>query len=227
MMIPILPTIYLTPDAVQINTAKLMGRQSAGRGFLRGLSGAYSGHVVDGCANVLRLVHSGGAHLAVLEQEARDTGWTGPIAHHLINDPNRWPAGVMYVPAPFDTRMAWQRTRRGMASVALCGVTHTISSSGVLAQVADYVQGPFAEWDALICTSNSVLKAVHQVWDLTREQLAQRLGVPKVHPQLPMTPVYPLGCTWTISHPTLRCGPRVATSGSWPMTKWLCFLWDA
>jgi alpha-maltose-1-phosphate synthase len=184
----VIPAIYLTPDAVQVKTAKLMGRQSAGRGFMRGMAKAHAGD-----ARSLPLVHSGGAHQTVLEQEARDTGWTGPIAHHLINDPNRWPAGVLYVPAPFDTRMAWQRSRRGMASVALCGVTHTISSSGVLAQVADYVQGPFAHWDALICTSNSVLKAVHQVWDLTREQLAHRLGVPAVHPQLPMTPVIPLG----------------------------------
>lgn len=184
----VFPAIYLTPDAVQVNTAKLMGRQSAGRGFMRGLSQAFAGD-----ERPLMLVHSGGSHQAVLEQEARDTGWSGGIEHRMVNDPNRWPAGVLYVPAPFDTRMAWQRSRRGMASVALCGVTHTISSSGVLAQVADYVQGPFAQWDALICTSSSVLKAVHQVWDLTREQLAQRLGVPAVHPQLPMTPVIPLG----------------------------------
>ena len=184
----VIPNLYLSPDAVQVNTPKLMGRQSAGRGFMRGLAKAYPGD-----SRTLPLVHSGGAHQAVLEQEARDTGWSGPITHHPVNDPNRWPAGVLHVPAPFDTRMAWQRSRRGMASVALCGVTHTISSSGVLAQVADYVQGPFAQWDALICTSRSVHKAVHQVWDLTREQLAQRLGVPAVHPQLPMTPVIPLG----------------------------------
>ena len=182
-----LPAIYLTADAVQVNTPKLMGRQSAGRGFMRGLAKAYAGD-----SRTLPLVHSGGTHQAVLEQEARETGWTGPIAHHPVNDPNRWPAGVLYVPAPFDTRMAWQRSRRGMASVALCGVTHTISSSGVLAQVADYVQGPFAQWDALICTSNSVLKAVHQVWQAQAEWLGRRLGV-EVKPEGPMTPVIPLG----------------------------------
>lgn len=37
----VIPAIYLTPDAVQVNTAKLMGRQSAGRCFMRGMPKAY------------------------------------------------------------------------------------------------------------------------------------------------------------------------------------------
>lgn len=184
----VFPSVFLTPDAVQVNTSKLMGRQSAGRGFMRGLAQAYAGD-----ARPLCLLHGGGAQQSLLEQEARDTGWTGAIEHRMANNPNGWSRGVLYVPAPLGTRMAWQRSRLGMASVALCGVTHTISSSAVLGQLSDCVQGPFATWDALICTSNSVLKAVHQVWALTREQLAQRLGVPVVYPQLPMTPVIPLG----------------------------------
>lgn len=184
----VFPSVFLTPDAVQVNTRKLMGRQSAGRGFMRGLAQAYAGD-----ARPLCLVHGGGAQQGVLELQARDTGWSGAIVHRMAKNPNSWERGVLYVPAPVDTHMAWQRSRHGMASQALCGVTHTISSSAVLAQVADYVQGPFTPWDALIWTSHSVLKAVHQVWDATREQLAQRLGVPAVHPQLPMTPVIPLG----------------------------------
>lgn len=183
-----LPSIFLTPDAVQTNTSKLMGRQSAGRGFMRGLAQAYAGQ-----GEALRLVHGGGAQQAVLEAEARDTGWKGVIQHCMANKPSQWAKDVLYYPAPISTRMAWQRSRLGMNSVALCGVTHTISSSGVLAQIADYVSGPFASWDALICTSHSVRKAVHQVWDLRREQLAQRLGVPNVNPALPMTPLIPLG----------------------------------
>lgn len=183
-----LPSIFLTPDAVQTNTSKLMGRQSAGRGFMRGVAHAYAD-----TAETLRLVHSGGGQQAVLETEARDTGWTGNIQHCMVSDPTQWAKDVLYYPAPISTRMAWQRSRLGMNSVALCGVTHTISSSGVLAQIADYMSGPFASWDALICTSHSVLKAVHQVWDLKREQLAQRLGVPNVNPALPMTPLIPLG----------------------------------
>lgn len=186
-MKPILPSVFLSPDAVQTQTAKLMGRQSAGRGFMRGLAAAYQGD-----ERSLILVHGGGEQQAVLEAEARDTGWTGAIEHRLRQEPATWPQGVMYYPAPINTRMGWQRHRQGPASVAFCGVTHTISSSGVLAQIADYVQGPFTVADALICTSQSVHKAVQQIWQAQHEGLGRRLGV-QVKPPMPMTPVIPLG----------------------------------
>lgn len=155
---------------------------------MRGLAHAYAGK-----QQTLHLVHGGGAQQAHLEMEARSTGWTAPITHHLENSPNSWPVGVIYYPAPFNTRMAWQRSRLGAGHMAFCGVTHTVSSSGVLAQLADYAQGPFTGADALICTSQSVLKVVQQVWHLQLEQLARRLGVSPLKPTLPMTPVIPLG----------------------------------
>ena len=131
-MKPILPSVFLSPDAVQTRTAKLMGRQSAGRGFMRGLAEAYRDD-----DRPLVLVHGGGDQQQVLEAEARETGWTRAIEHRRVQEPSSWPQGVMYYPAPINTRMGWQRHRRGPATLALCGVTHTISSSGVLAQIAD------------------------------------------------------------------------------------------
>ena len=187
MTLQALPSIFLSPDAVQTQTPKLMGRQSAGRGFMRALAGSSDPD------QRLHLVHAGGAQQDALTREARDTGWVGPVVHHLASQPAQWPAGGLHYPAPMPTRMAWQRARRGQASLALTGVTHTISSDAVLRQFAEYVDGPFAAWDALICTSQSVRKVVHQIWELQCEQLAKRLGVPKVQPALPMTPVIPLG----------------------------------
>jgi alpha-maltose-1-phosphate synthase len=186
-MKPVLPSVFLSPDAVQTQTAKLMGRQSAGRGFMRGLAAAYRDD-----DRSLVLVHGGGSQQAVLEIEARDTGWVRGIEHRRVQEPSTWPQGVMHYPAPFNTRMGWQRHRQGPAGLAFSGVTHTISSSGVLAQIADYVQGPFTVADALICTSQSVHKAVHQVWQAQAEWLGRRLGV-EVKPEGPMTPVIPLG----------------------------------
>lgn len=165
-----------------------MGRQSAGRGFMRGLAKSY-----EDDQQTLRLIHAGGKRIAELEKEVRETGWKKAISHHAINTPQEWVDGLMYYPAPINTQIAWQRSRQGIESMALCGVTHTISSSGVLAQIAEYIHGPFCAWDALICTSQSVLKTVHQVWEFQKSQLAFRLGVDKINPTLPMTPVIPLG----------------------------------
>jgi glycosyltransferase involved in cell wall biosynthesis len=186
-MKPVLPSVFLSSDAVQTQTAKLMGRQSAGRGFMRGLAAAYRGD-----DRSLVLVHGGGSQQARLEMEARDTGWVQGIEHRRVQEPSTWPKGVMYYPAPFNTRMGWQRHREGPAGMAFCGVTHTISSSGVLAQIADYVQGPFTAADALVCTSQSVRKAVHQVFQAQIDWISHRHGV-ALKPHLPMTPVIPLG----------------------------------
>ncbi len=185
----IFPSFFLTADAVQINTPKLMGRQSAGNGFLRAVVQAYS-HVDA----PLKMVHRGGDQVQALDAELRSMGWQGETAHALDSKPSQWlDGGVLYYPAPFNSKLAWQRARYGGHSVALCGVTHTISSHGVLSQFADYVHGAFHPWDALICTSQSVHKTVHQVWDEQRSQLASRLKVAAVKPDMPMTPVVPLG----------------------------------
>lgn len=183
------PHFFLSPDAIQTRTEKLMGRQSAGRGFMRAIVQSYGGDT-----RPLQLVHGGGAQQALLEAEVREIGWTGAVTHHLAQRPDAWlDAPLLSYPAPMNSRMAWQRSRRGRPGAALCGVTHTISSHGVLQQFAEYVDGPFEPWDALICTSRSVHKVVHEIWDLKREQLAQRLGVKAVAPAMPMTPVIPLG----------------------------------
>lgn len=188
-MSEVFPTVFLTADAVQTNSARLMGRQSAGSGFLRGLARCFAAD-----PRPLTLVHAGGSQQAVLEQEVRRCGWKGSIQHRSIRVPDSWrDSPVLYYPAPLDTRIAWQRSRSGSTSLALCGVTHTICSSAVQGQIADYVSGPFAPWDALICTSRSVRTAVDRLWDQARSQLAHRLGLPRVQPSMPLAPVIPLG----------------------------------
>ena len=93
-MKPVLPSVFLSPDAVQTQTAKLMGRQSAGRGFMRGLAAAYSDD-----DRSLVLVHGGGSQQAVLEIEARDTGWVRSIEHRRVQEPSTWPGGrLLYTP---------------------------------------------------------------------------------------------------------------------------------
>lgn len=185
---PVFPAFYLTTDSVRTQTPQLMGRQSAGQGFLRSLAQAYAGET-----RPLNLV-GGSAEREAVAGELRGAGWTGALRHHPLSQPSAWPASeVLYVPAPVSSRMAWQRSRLGAASLALCGVTHTICSSAVLAQIADYADGPFEQWDALVCTSQSVLVAVQRIWQAHLARMAERMGVAECRPRLPMTPVIPLG----------------------------------
>lgn len=183
-----IPSLYLAPDAFLTREGKLMGRQSAGTGFLRAFSRSYSGS-----EERLQLIHTPEPEPGWFQRQLRDLGWSSEVVMHAANAPEAWPHGVIYYPAPISSEMAWQRARQGLASMALSGVTHTISSIGVLKQIESLVSGPFAPWDALICTSASVRKVVHEVWQAEKSRLAQHLGVPMVHPRLPLSPVIPLG----------------------------------
>ncbi len=187
---PRAPAMYLMPEAVQINQARLMGRHSAGRGFLRAFAQAYSGTAVD----TLRLVHPGGVHAATLEAECRSAGWQGKFNHVNAMQPATWKdLGLLYYPSPPPSQIAWQRLRQGASQFSICGVTHTISSTEVLAQIADYVEAPFAPWDALVCTSQSVRTAVLKVWQAKMAYLIERLGATQLSAKMPKTPIIPLG----------------------------------
>ena len=183
-----MPSVYLAPDAFLTRQGKLMGRQSAGSGFLRAFGQAYAAS-----RQPLRVIHAPESEAGWFETQLRELGWHSGIDARAADAPETWHSGVVYYPAPISTEMAGLRARQGLASMALCGVTHTISSIGVLKQIESYVSGPFTPWDALICTSASVRKVVHEVWQAEKTRLDRQLGVPMVLPRLPLSPVIPLG----------------------------------
>ncbi len=185
------PALFLAADAIDTGSQRLMGRQSAGHGFLRGFVDAYRAAP----ARPLDVVTPAGNDSRFVATALERMGWPHPVRMLAADRPAAWgEIGVLQYPAPMSDALGWQRSRQrhGVASFALCGVTHTISSDAVMRQIAAYVAGPFAAHDALICTSQSVLRAVEFIWRAQTEFLASRLGI-EVAPELPMLPVIPLG----------------------------------
>ena len=172
-----------------MRTERLMGRQSAGNGFLRGFAAAHGGPG----PHPLPLVCPGEQDAQRAAALLREAGLGLATTYLPANAPTRWRGfDVLHFPAPPSTSLAWQRARHGLDAFAISGVTHTISSDNVTRQLAEYVHGPFAPWDALICTSQSVLQMVENLWREQVEYLRWRLGTP-VAPALPLLPVIPLG----------------------------------
>jgi len=185
------PALFLAADAIDTGSQRLMGRQSAGHGFLRGFIDAYR----NGPAQPLDIVTPGANDSRFVSDALGRIGWPHPVRMLAADRPAAWgELGVLHYPAPVSDSLGWQRSRQvhGLASFALSGVTHTISSDAVMRQLAAYVAGPFASHDALICTSHSVLRAVQSIWQVQTEFLSSRLGV-AVAAELPMLPVIPLG----------------------------------
>ncbi|MBX9627066.1 MAG: glycosyltransferase family 4 protein [Gemmataceae bacterium] len=86
------------------------------------------------------------------------------------------PARVVFTPCPPDLRYAWARRHRGGDGYALSGVTHTLCSREAAEWLGELVVGPFEEYDALICTSRSVLRMVRASADAYADYLRERVG---------------------------------------------------
>jgi starch synthase len=179
--------IRFEPDGFDLNGPRLMGRQSAGHGFLRaavegrgeGPVYGYTAHP-QSAAMFKRMVRTFDA--------AADPTWI-PGEKMAEIGPRR---GVLYLADPTLPHHARLRQRVGPARHSLCGVTHTLATAGTLQGVADLLSGAIMPWDALICTSTGALETVLQVLAAEADFLRWRFGA-QTRLRFPQLPVIPLG----------------------------------
>ena len=177
--------ILYRPEAFTTQGTKLMGRQAAGEGFMRG----FVRH-----ANVERLFCYAPRreHVEHFAAAAQAAGNKRPIAWLNETDP-RTPAeaGTLYLPDPSLSAHAWRRRRFDQRAYSIVGVTHTIASSGAMDWIVGQLTSPVQEWDAQICTSQVARQSLEFMVETQSEFLAARFGATKI-PQ-PRLPVIPLG----------------------------------
>jgi len=179
------PAIVFEPDGYLPKDGWLMGRQSAGAGFLRA---AVLGRG-DGPVTAFTPFRASAAAfqkaVAQIDPQAR-AEWISAQRLDLLAQ-----KGLLYRPDLVLGPAARQRLRVGPAAYSLCGVTHTLSSHGSLDAIAKILSEPVMPWDALVCTSQVALSVVTAVLDHEAEYLAWRTGAPPT--TRPMLPVIPLG----------------------------------
>jgi glycosyltransferase involved in cell wall biosynthesis len=176
--------ILYRPEAFTTQGNKLMGRQAAGEGFLRG----FVRH-----ANVDKLFCYAPQREQVdhFAAAAKAAGNQRPIAWLNETDP-RTPAeaGTLYLADPSVSAHAWRRRRFDQRAYSIVGVTHTIASSGAMDWITGQLTAPVQEWDAQICTSEVARRAVDFMLETQGEFLKARLGATKLpRPQLPVIPL--------------------------------------
>ena len=166
-----------------------MGRQAAGQGFLKAYVQAAEQH--DLTASAWLALPSKPA-----EEETRagfqHAGLSSPL--EILSSRNMaalQKSGCLYVPQPNLSELASQRIRVGERSFSLCGITHTTASHAVMSTLAQLPLMPLRPWDAVICTSQAVLRSVHQLLAQQVEYLTWKLGATRF--ELPQLPVIPLG----------------------------------
>jgi glycosyltransferase involved in cell wall biosynthesis len=177
--------ILYRPEAFTTQGTKLMGRQAAGEGFLRGFVRHADVEKLLCYAPLREQVE----HFAAAAQAA---GNKRPIA--WLNEADaRTPAeaGTLYLPDPSLSAHAWRRRRFDQRAYSIVGVTHTIASTGAMDWIIGQLTAPVQEWDAQICTSSVAKQAIEFMYETQGEFLAARLGATRI--PRPRLPVIPLG----------------------------------
>lgn len=177
--------IWFSADGFDPAAKGVNGRRMAGESFLRGwLRHAQVPELVS-------LSH-GPTDAGLFDSVAREIGRDIPVRAVRLDTPQQIaPVGTVYFSGPNYAVEVWRREYHGATAWSMCGLTHTMSTKAVMQGVFDLRCAPSQAWDAVICTSTSVQKAMHFQLDLVDDFLRRRFG-PKLPPRF-KTPVLPLG----------------------------------
>lgn len=176
--------IYYVKDGYSTER-KIMGRQSAGKAFMKGVARRWPSAELHGYGN-------GKTSGPTMLTQLRGDKFTGTLRwREAPGDAVLKELGAVYYPAPVTNALAHIRNAQGPSAFSLFGVTHTLSSAGAMDQVANYVLPPFKPWDALICTSTAALTVVSHLQEEIREWMSVHIGATRFN--TPRMPVIPLG----------------------------------
>ncbi len=177
--------IFYEVDGFSTTSKRLLGRQVAGESFLRGFVKnaelddfyCYTDH--PGKFDLFKKQIRG------YRQNKLNAGWINPLEINKLRDP-----GCVFYSGPGLDGFAWQRQHIARNAFSLCGLTHTTCSKEAMEAFGGLVTGPLEEWDALICTSQSVKTTVEYALGNYAEHLAERGGGKfDIRVQLPILPL--------------------------------------
>lgn len=178
--------IRAEPDGYDMGKPGLMGRQSAGHGFLRSAVQARGDRPIYGYAPTQPLA-AGFRSIVSSIDPAAGFEWISPDRMTRIAD-----VGVLYIADATVPTHARLRQRVGVGAFSLCGVTHTTASHGTMDEIDALLREAVMPWDALVCTSTSVVDTVRRVHEAGRDYFRWRFGVEN-RAEAPQLPVIPLG----------------------------------
>jgi glycosyltransferase involved in cell wall biosynthesis len=178
--------IFWVPEAYTLSPKLIMGRQSAGAGFLRAIAAAEPPHLFcyarsreEAEAFKRTVQENGGSHTEI--------SWIP-----LLRPKGLRQAGLLYRPDANIASDAWRRAAHGDdRAYSICGVTHTTATHAIMEGITSLVTAPLHSWDALACTSHAVRDSVRSVLEAAGEHLKERLAATRI--MLPQLPLIPLG----------------------------------
>lgn len=177
--------LYFDPDAYTTSRPDLLGRDSAGEGFVRALAR-------HGQASPLVCLAQTRANADVLSAIVEPLRGLDSVQWVPMTEPERLEdVGCLMIPDSNLPAFAWQRRAVGQRAYALSGLLRSPLGAAVSRRVADVLHAPVEAWDALVCVSGAVRQAVSFILDEEARYLEDRFDAARI--TRPMLPVIPLG----------------------------------
>lgn len=178
--------LHYVPEAYDRDSKQIVGRQSAGAGFLEALvkyGGLDAMYCISESAQTLddfqsRIEAADAAKVEAFKLSPRDYEGISRV-------------GCVFHPGPMIAESAWWRRFHSERAFSICGITHSVATERVVRSIRDFVVAPTQPWDALICTSQSARAALLRVRETWGDYLASRNI--KVGDSPVQMPVIPLG----------------------------------
>ena len=177
--------IDYVPSAYSTQGQMLMGMQSANEGLIKSFL-RYAD--VDSFHCYVRSDSEFQAFRAAVSAAGRDAI---PVSR-IAPDSNSALRGVgaLLHPFPGFGPLAWVRRFSSCRDYSLLGITHTTATTKVMDSIGNLLIAPTQPWDAVICTSTSVLKTYETVLDHWRHYLKDRIGASHIpEPNLCLIPL--------------------------------------
>jgi glycosyltransferase involved in cell wall biosynthesis len=178
--------IFWVPEAYTLGQNLIMGRQSAGAGFIKAVAAARP--------QQLFCYAKSKEESEVFKRVVESNGGSDTTIHWIpwVRPKGLRQAGLLYRPDANIASDAWRRAAQGdHRAYSICGVTHTMATHVVMEAIASLVTAPLHTWDALVCTSRAARDSVRSVLEAAGEHLKDRLGATRF--PLPQIPLIPLG----------------------------------
>lgn len=177
--------VFYVADGYDTQGRQLMGRRAAGEAFLRALARNGDGYPLICCAPERAAFADFQKRIEGFGAGSRETRFVPVVDREALAE-----VGCLFHPGPDIAKLGWHRAARNPRGHSLTGITHTTASHGALDAILALAGGGLEAWDALICTSRSVLATVEQVLGTAYEQALARGERPRVPPvQLPVIPL--------------------------------------
>jgi len=186
------PIAFLYDNDAHVERKGLVGRQVAGSAFID----AYLRYGEWQRMVAVARNRASADHLAARFRQHPELKGT-PRALSIVPLPAfhehffpRPPATTLHFPFPFETEFAWVRHHAGPHAFALSGITHTLSTRGVMQRFCNMVTAPIEAYDTMFCISHASVQVLRSAVDNYCAWLKERHGgAPAMRARLERVPL--------------------------------------